>query len=553
MTTSLFRSPVFWGGLAAVAVGTGAYLHHKRGRLLGRSNPTPVLVKKNPAKTPAVTEVRVEDGVTMRRYETASMNIDERLKLIQQRVWDGVNDPRIRKLALQITRQCGRDDGACEAQRVFDYVKANVRYTGDIGPVLNPKTGKVEAIDLYQKPWVTLEYGGGDCLPLETLVLRDDFEMVSIAELTPGDRIMADGVWTTVQDRWFTGEKPVLALDLSNGCTLRCTPEHRIFRNVAGRMEEIRAAEARVGDDLVTAEWLPTAETPALVWPEVAREMAADDLAWLLGVYVADGWTEAYRFAISGRDGKPKEDQKRRVQALMEAAGVATRWHEKYLAVNDASLAQFFAACGGRAWLKRVPSIACTSTAEVEALLSGLAADADVRNGVFGTTSGTLALQLRVLHRMLGRSVHMRRVDDHGGFGEHPIWRVTPRAADPARRDQQFARVRAIRDGGLALCGDLTTDRGKFWLPESDTIVHNCDDHVGVIASLLTVIGHTVRLRVSASSRFGDWEHIYPVTLLPKHAPKLARAVDTTLPWNAKLGSEARYGKARDYLVEAPV
>jgi hypothetical protein len=92
-------------------------------------------------------------------------------------------------------------------------------------------------------------------------------------------------------------------------------------------MEEIRAAEARVGDDLVTAEWLPTAETPALVWPEVAREMAADDLAWLLGVYVADGWTEAYRFAISGRDGKPKEDQKRRVQALMEAAGVATRWH----------------------------------------------------------------------------------------------------------------------------------------------------------------------------------------------------------------------------------
>lgn len=241
MTTSLFRSPVFWGGLAAVAVGTGAYLHTKRGRLLGRSNPTPVLVKKNPAKMPPVTETRTENGVTMRRYELASMSIDERLKLIQARVWDGVNDPRIRKLALQITRSCGRDDGACEAQRVFDYVKANVRYTGDIGPVLNPKTGKVEAIDLYQKPWVTLEYGGGDC-----------------------------------------------------------------------------------------------------------------------------------------------------------------------------------------------------------------------------------------------------------------------------------------------------------------------DDHVGVIASLLTVIGHTVRLRVSASSRFGDWEHIYPVTLLPKHAPKLARAVDTTLPWNAKLGSEARYGKARDYTVEAP-
>ena len=428
MTTSLFRSPVFWGGLAAVAVGTGAYLHHKRGRLLGRSNPTPVLVKKNPAKTPAVTEVRVEDGVTMRRYETASMNIDERLKLIQQRVWDGVNDPRIRKLALQITRQCGRDDGACEAQRVFDYVKANVRYTGDIGPVLNPKTGKVEAIDLYQKPWVTLEYGGGDCLPLETLVLRDDFEMVSIAELTPGDRIMADGVWTTVQDRWFTGEKPVLALDLSNGCTLRCTPEHRIFRNVASRMEEIRAEEARVGDDLVTVE----------------------------------------QFAGP---------------SPVEASGTI---------LTEAAT---------------VPDAAS-------------------------------ALQLRVLNRLFGRGVRIEHTDG--------VWGVAPQP------DQQFARVRAIRDGGLALCGDLTTDRGKFWLPESDTIVHNCDDHVGVVGSLLTVIGHTVRLRVSASSRLGDWQHIYPVTVLPKDNPRLARAVDTTLPWNAKLGSEARYGKARDYTVEAP-
>ena len=42
--------------------------------------------------------------------------------------------------------------------------------------------------------------------------------------------------------------------------------------------------------------------------------------------------------------------------------------------------------------------------------------------------------------------------------------------------------------------------------------------------------------------------------MLPKDRPTKAVAVDITLPWsNAKLGSEARYGKARDYYaIEAP-
>jgi hypothetical protein len=483
MTTSLFRSPVFWGGLAAVAVGTGAYLHHKRGYLLGRSNPAPVLVKKNGARMPVPVETRTEGGVTMRRYEMASMSIDERLKLIQARVWDGVNDPRIRKLALQITRQCGRDDGACEAQRVFDYVKANVRYTGDIGPVLNPKTGKVEAIDLYQKPWVTLEYGGGDCLPLDTYVLRHDFELVTIAELTAGDQIMADGAWTTVRKCWATGDKPVLELDLANGSTLRCTAEHRIFRSVGGRIEEIRAAEARVGDDLVTAEQLPFAQVD--------------------------------------------------VQA------------------NPA------------------PVLAYTRTADAEQALVRLAkaaAPPKYPGARRGQINAVCAAQLRVASRMLGHALVLQRTADmRGEVLTIGAGLPTPDAAwsrviPPGRWHivgvqvgTAATKVTAIRDGGVVPCGDLTTDRGKFWLPESDTIVHNCDDHVGVVASLLTVIGHTVRLRVSASSRFGDWEHIYPATILPKHAPKLARAVDTTLPWNAKLGSEAKYGKARDYTIEAPV
>ena len=80
---------------------------------------------------------------------------------------------------------------------------------------------------------------------------------------------------------------------------------------------------------------------------------------------------------------------------------------------------------------------------------------------------------------MLGVSVSINRIDEHGGFGQNPIYRISPRLrtspGQAVRRDKKFARIRSIADGGVDLCGDITTDTGKFWLPESDVLVHNCD------------------------------------------------------------------------------
>jgi hypothetical protein len=163
MATSIFRSPLFWGGVGLLAVGAGVTLYRRRSLLQGSAGPEPHLVQRNTAKIPPPKAVYKVDGMTLSRYEMKDMSIDQRLKLIQRRTWDGVNDPRIRKLALQITRDCGRDDGPCEAQKVFDAVKTRVRYTGDVGPVKNPETGEVDSIDYYQKPWITWDFGGGDC------------------------------------------------------------------------------------------------------------------------------------------------------------------------------------------------------------------------------------------------------------------------------------------------------------------------------------------------------------------------------------------------------
>lgn len=164
--TSIFRSPFFWGAVGVAAVGVGAVFHHKRQALLGRgraAGPEPVLVKKNPAKIPAPTAVTKVGGHTAKLYVTDKFSIDQRLKLIQEQVWNGVQDGRIRHLAGQITKDCGRDDGECEVKQVFAAVRSHVRYSGDVGPVVNPKTGVVEGMDMYATPYRTWTAQIGDC------------------------------------------------------------------------------------------------------------------------------------------------------------------------------------------------------------------------------------------------------------------------------------------------------------------------------------------------------------------------------------------------------
>ena len=92
-----------------------------------------------------------------------NMPIEERVATIQDLVHRSVQDGEMRKLALAITRGCAERDKACEARAIYNYIKQNVRYTGDIGAIAHPD-GSVEGIDLYQSARRTLlEIRGGDC------------------------------------------------------------------------------------------------------------------------------------------------------------------------------------------------------------------------------------------------------------------------------------------------------------------------------------------------------------------------------------------------------
>lgn len=118
-------------------------------------------IRGRAAQAPVINTV-TRDGMTTVLREHNKMPIEMRVASIQAQIEKGVQDPRMRKLALQITRHCPERDGLCEAKAVYDYVKANVRYAGDVAPI-RWQDGKVEGIDVFQSPQRTLEFGAGDC------------------------------------------------------------------------------------------------------------------------------------------------------------------------------------------------------------------------------------------------------------------------------------------------------------------------------------------------------------------------------------------------------
>lgn len=136
-------------GLAALGVGIAIAVKRRGDNTGGLGKPGKVKVTK-------------KNGMTVTHYR-GKLPINERVGLLQDLVYQGVQDPAMRKLALQITKDCPARDGRCEANAIDIWVRQNIRYTGDIAPIKLGRHGPVESIDFFQAPKRTVEFGGEDC------------------------------------------------------------------------------------------------------------------------------------------------------------------------------------------------------------------------------------------------------------------------------------------------------------------------------------------------------------------------------------------------------
>ena len=114
---------------------------------------------------------------------------------------------------------------------------------------------------------------------------------------------------------------------------------------------------------------------------------------------------------------------------------------------------------------------------EAKSLLEGLKADAytKIKNGrlpqiTYGTISYELAIQIRVLYKILGIDVYISKCVNHGGFGKNPIYRIYVRNTDKS------VKIKSIKYFGKEQVYDIQTGNNGIYLPEGDIEVHNCED-----------------------------------------------------------------------------
>ena len=461
----------------------------------------------------------------------------QRLGVMRQLAMMRGRDPRIAKLALSILRRAGAPPR--------EYVK---QASALLAWIQNPRNFYYvnEPGERLQDPVYSIEVAHGDCFAEDTLVLRDDFALIKIQDVKPGERIWGRDRWSEVTAAWAKGPLPVTEVDLNNGSTLRLTEEHKVYvkscekhgpscvdivrghhncKNRSFSWTRIHVSELKKGMEILQPEKIE--QTPTL---------DADD-SWLIGAYVAEGWKESCRAFVSGLDGHWKEATKHRAKEIAERKGWAVRWHRKYLAFNSTDAVKFFSECGGMAGTKQLPARVLKEgdlLALDEALRLDSSKNSQGSGWTFGTISPLLATQYRVLQRALGRSTSARVVVNHGGFGKNPIHRIGVR---PGRTDKAEKRlcVKEIRRQSYTVpCYDISTDDHYVYLPEADATVSNCDDAATLLAALCESIklpwkfvlsgrdpaGQKVRLIEGEKEPRGvSWSHIYLTIGTPPFNP----------------------------------
>ena len=140
----------------------------------------------------AIANTYASHGMKTELRTDRDLPIEQRLATIQDLVHKSVQDPKMRKLALEITSQCPERDGLCEAKAIYHAVKQRVRYTGDIAPIKQGRNGGVEGIDLYQSAWRTWEFRGGDCDDQSILVAT----LLALNGIEPRLRVTAESLAT---------------------------------------------------------------------------------------------------------------------------------------------------------------------------------------------------------------------------------------------------------------------------------------------------------------------------------------------------------------------
>ncbi len=280
---------------------------------------------------------------------------------------------------------------------------AKVRYTtiqNWSNDVYNLVTKRAHAYENSTVEWIDANTG---CLTGDTLVLKNN-DVVPIAEIQPGDYVYSltpefEIARSRVLDRWENPPQQVYNLVLRNHRQVRATANHPfLVGRKVGRTRRVGwlpLASILPGDEIAIAGQVPDRGKPhvfstAEPRKRLRRQISAppgstDDLMWILGFYMGDGYFDAgNRVVFAVPDSDPACE--RLLTLVADVFGVELqRGPGVQLRANSGAFVDWLRAAGfeGDADTKRVPDwVYRLPHSQKRAFIDGyIAADGHVRSG----------------------------------------------------------------------------------------------------------------------------------------------------------------------------
>jgi hypothetical protein len=479
---------------------------------------------------------------------------EETLAWMAKFIKKGQYDARIRLLAEEIVSGVFDHDYLSEYAAILNWVRTNIRYTRD------PRT-----IEQLKEAHVTLETAHGDCMTLDTkIIVRDSkgyYRLKTLGSLKE-EYVNYEALSYNFNDRswefkpitaWgYKGEQEVYRVRMANGYSFKCTHGHKLYgwlqREGRGSFECRTLADlcSRVPKDesgdlkfkqcwtLLCAKQIPALDKPGFEKPEES---------WLAGAYLAEGWSDGARLGIAKTDPADRLNITDRLDSL----GMSYLVRESrpntggYVSVHRHPFQRQLCEFGGKALEKALPENFLSGSAEeLSEIFKGyMWGDSWTKDpnkkykshirhvAMHSTVSHALSEQIKFLYLIFGRPLSGNLVQNHGGLGKNPIWRLweaTGQKYYERLPDLTNIGIKRVQYAGVEPVCDITVKDNNNFVLANGALAHNCDDLAIVIGAMVGQIGGQIRL-VAGAFKNGA---IHPKTGKPMLAHVWVEAYDPT-------------------------
>lgn len=496
---------------------------------------------------------------------------EDRVKIIADLVEESSQDPVIRKLSLDILRKEGvrEKDSLGEVKAIFNWVKKNIQYRGD-----------VFCRDSYHTAKRTIELQSGDCFPLTQKVIvknkeTGEYELPELGDLKDCyskyealSYNFLNKIWEFKNIlNWVNkGEKQVVEVRLNNGSVFEATPEHKVFTVEGQKEKDFKILEKELSKIDLTRSWkrrlLVANKIPALNKDYDSKKL------WLYGMYAAEGYCskEGWKVQIANDDKYVKMETAGRLNNLNIPFSISKREKHAFVTILKSQFKEELKNLGSTSIQKKFPDfILSLKENNIEILLDGYAiGDAYIPRPntswsgkvrrIYNTISDKLAQQLIFLHLIIGRPLYSQYQINHMGEGKNPIWRLYDRIYTG-----RFKSNKELINGLKYVCisyivpsiskevCDITVEDNHNFVLDNGLLVHNCDDMTILTDAMLASVGFPIGARIITTNPERGFHHIYSLVGVKTREGTKWIPLDAVNKSN-NVGDEPRWAKKRDFL-----